>query len=368
MDLKEEDIIKDAMIATEKEIFSNAFGEDEAALDESGDRSLESMGDGLEGQNDPDEDDDLQEEDGEESGEDGQEDNVEAEGEGEQPEASQKDKESQRAPTDVDAQNNGRVPSGKLREANDAKRAAEAERDTLKAQLDQERATARQQIDALSSKFDGILAALQRQQPIPQGAQPGNNPAAPANPEPEQVPDILLDPEGYMRHVEKTMQRQQQQFEQQLRTSIVDNSLRAAHGRYGDTFSQAFSAVKSLDPNSMEGRETVRRIYNSSDPGEALVQWHKRNEVLRQVGDDPARYREQVQNETREALMNDPEFRRQLIEDLRAEAATGDQGRPRTATRLPKSLNSVSGNNAQRRGDTAFYDDSPAAGFNSAWQ
>ncbi|MBV8474082.1 MAG: hypothetical protein JO107_14785, partial [Hyphomicrobiales bacterium] len=50
----ERDILRDAIIGTEKEIFGDAFGQEEVTLDESGDRSLEAMGSGLEGQHEPD--------------------------------------------------------------------------------------------------------------------------------------------------------------------------------------------------------------------------------------------------------------------------------------------------------------------------
>src|SRR5581483_3221866 len=85
--------------------------------------------------------------------------------------------------------------------------------------------------------------------------------------------------------------------------------------------------------------------YASPNPGEALVSWHKRSATLAEVGDDPAAYRERVAKETREALLKDPEFRKQLLADMRGEAGVGDDGRPRTQVRLPKSLNGAQGSN-----------------------
>ena len=52
-------ILKDAIIGTEKEVFSEAFGKDDLTLDETGDRSIEGMGDGLEGQHEPDDEEDA---------------------------------------------------------------------------------------------------------------------------------------------------------------------------------------------------------------------------------------------------------------------------------------------------------------------
>ena len=55
MATSENDILRDAIIGTEKEIFGDAFGKDDITLDETGDRSHEAMGDGLEGQVEPEE-------------------------------------------------------------------------------------------------------------------------------------------------------------------------------------------------------------------------------------------------------------------------------------------------------------------------
>src|SRR5215831_19720131 len=54
MATREEDLIQDAIASTEKEIWSEAWGQEPDAADETGDRSLETMGDGLEGQHEPD--------------------------------------------------------------------------------------------------------------------------------------------------------------------------------------------------------------------------------------------------------------------------------------------------------------------------
>ena len=108
-------------------------------------------------------------------------------------------------------------------------------------------------------------------------------------------------------------------------------------------------------------------MWNSPNPGEALVSWHKRNEALREVGDDPSAYKAKIAEETRQALANDPEFRKQLLEGLRAEAETGDGGKPRTVTRLPASLNRAAGGN-HLRSDLADGDNSNTAIFDSIFK
>ena len=92
----------------------------------------------------------------------------------------------------------------------------------------------------------------------------------------------------------------------------------------------------------------------------------QRAEVLRQVGDDPVKFRERAAAQERERLMKDPEFRRQLLEELRADAEAGDNGRARTAVNLPRSLSRVSGGSSHMA-DRVSMDDSDSAVFGSVF-
>ena len=64
--------------------------------------------------------------------------------------------------------------------------------------------------------------------------------------------------------------------------------------------------------------------------------WHHNQETLREVGNDPAKFKEGIAKATRESLMKDPEFRKQLIAELRAEA--GDDGPPAGRKTPPSSF------------------------------
>jgi hypothetical protein len=146
------DVLKDAIIGTEKEIFGDAFGKEELSLDESGDRSLEAMGDGLEGQIEPD---DGEETEVEETTAETKEDTeaaakVEAEA-----------KPSHEA-TEAKTETQGRVPAGRLREEAEARRKVEAERDALKAQLLEEQVEKQRIRDLLTVNEDGWFAAKQQ--------------------------------------------------------------------------------------------------------------------------------------------------------------------------------------------------------------
>lgn len=59
-------------------------------------------------------------------------------------------------------------------------------------------------------------------------------------------------------------------------------SLDGAKARHGAAFDEAFAAVeKAGDP------ALARAIYQSPDPGEALMKWHKRTKLISDIGDDP---------------------------------------------------------------------------------
>src|SRR5487761_409557 len=350
--IREVDAISEAIMETEKEIAGNAWDiEDTEALDATGDRSLEDMGEGLEGQHEAgDETDELEAEgedaDGEgEGGEPG-----EGEGETEQPLAAQGQGQEQQPPQ-------GRVPSAKLREANDRARAAEAERDRLREQL---------KAPAKDPEFDTLKAQVATLTQLLQGQQ--RPPATETRPEPVVPPDIFENPTGFVEHVTQSFQSELQKRDQALRGMQVETSFAIAHAVHKDAFEEAMGEVNKLNVQNPDDRATVQRIYNAPNPGQALVAWHKRNKTFAAVGADPAAYAERIRNETRESLMKDPEFIKQVAESMRSSEMNGADGRPRTTTRLPRSLNGASGSNiGAARLDPRALDDSEQAVASSAW-
>lgn len=357
-----------AMAATEKELFAGAFGIEDAVLDETGDTSLEQKGDGLEGEVE-DEGDELETPEGAE----GEELTVGEEGEGEEGQARDKDgkfvakddakddadkgkqeaakSELEKAQATKEA-NEGRVPPGRLREQTEKARAAEAERDALKAEREAERA----EFKALKSQFDGVLAVIQRQQ----------QPKAQEQVEDKGPPDMFEDPKGYTEYIRAEAKREAVSFQEALEKQRIETSMMIAAGVHKEAFTKAYDAVGKLDRSNPDDRATVARIWNSPNAGEALVKWHRNQETLREVGEDPAAYKERIAKDTREALMKDPEFRKQLLEGLREEAETGADGKPRTIARLPKSLNGAAGGRGERAVDAS--DQSDSAIFNRVWE
>lgn len=339
------DPITAAMIETEKEIAGFAWDiEDTEALDASGDRSLEEQGEGLEGQHELGEGEETEGEDAEETEGEGE------EGTGTTPEPVAA-KPGETPPTRTEPE--GRVPPARMREANERARLAEAERDALKASA----ADTKAQLDLVMREIAALKTA------------PREPPKAVEPPKPEAIPDIFEDPQGFAAHLQKGFQTELQRRDAQLSNLRVENSMAIAHAFHKDAFEKAWENVNKLNPADPDARATVQRIMASPNPGEALVSWHKREQTRAEVGDDVVAYRDRVAKETRESLLKDPEFRKQLLADMRGEANAGDDGRPRTTTRLPKSLNGAQGSNVgASRVDPNQFDDSPQAIADSAWR
>lgn len=206
------------------------------------------------------------------------------------------------------------VPSWRVREINEEKRAAIAERDALKAERDR-----------LAYEQQEFRRHIQQQQ------------ERPAEPE---APDPLLDPKGWTAH-------QEARWEARLVNERRENSLQLAKRTYKEEFDQAYEVAKRhVDP-------ALRiRMQQSPDPGETLMHWFRDLRVRAEVGTDLNAYRAKV----REEAMKDPEFRKAAMETWGSEASTTDaNGRPNV--RLAPSLNSVSRSNAALR--TAMQSDVP---------
>lgn len=367
----EEQMVSDAIAGTEKEIFAEATGAAEADTDvgEQGDRSLEDMGGGLEGQHeieaaadDADDDEEAKGDDAEagaELGADGKPKRDEKTGQfkpkadGEKPAADGK----QAAKAD-----DGKVPPGRLREESERRRVAEEALATERA----EKEGIKGEVGALKKQLDELMAlATSGKLPAQQQQQP--KPATTEADDPR--PDMFAEPEAYEAWQDRRLARAVGQVQHAHEVNRVETSMQLAHDKFGDTFQEAYNAVTKLDPRNARDVQTVREIWASPNPGRALMTWHNQRKTLAEVGDDPAKYREKVAAETRDALMKDPEFRKQLLADLREEAAGGDGGKPRTVVRTgTPSLNGARGGSMGQVPDRRQQDGSDAAVFEAAFE
>lgn len=286
-------LISEAIGETEQEIFDSAF--DNAPDDNDGDTSLEEM--------DSDDviDDDLDDSESEEVEDDAEEAEEEPEQDAEEQDTREADNEADRAPSRG-------VPSSRLREEANARRAAEAEARELRARIDALERTQRQPY----------------QQPQPQQAPP-------------QGPDMFADPEGWAAH-------ERGRIMQEINNQRFNASLAEAAEQHGDRFQEAFRAVSGL-PNTPENVAIAHRIYNAPNPGRELMRWHDQQNLIKDIGNDPIAFRQKM----REDLMADPEFRQQVIASMRGEATS----QRRTQTQLPPSLNGASGGSGHRGRDNS---------------
>lgn len=353
MALREVDALSDvdisnAIISTEKEIAGFAWGTEETdALDETGDKSLEDIGGGLEGQHDA--EDDLEEVDEEGEGED------EVDETEPKPDAA-KPVEAEKPAAKPVVEPEGRVPPGRLREANERARALETERDALKASFDKREADSKAQLDLVMREIAALKTA------------PRTEAKAVEPPKAEVVPDIFENPTGFIEHITKGFQSELSKRDQQLKETRVETSMAIAHAFHKDAFEKAWESVNKLDPRNPQAQRIVGDIYNSPNPGEALVNWHKRNETFARVGDDPTKFEADIRKAEREALMKDPEFIKLVAASLRGDAMQGDNGQPRTTTRLPKSLARAGGSNLGADPDRHASNDSEQAVADAAWR
>jgi len=185
----------------------------------------------------------------------------------------------------------------------------------------------------------------------------------------EAEPDIFEDPKGFTTGIKRTIQNEVNKVLGVVRQNSVATSFELAHVKHSEAFPKAMEAINRLDANNPDDRATVQRIYNSPNPGEALVNWHKRTTTLARFGDDPDKEVEKIREETRQALLKDPEFKKQIIAELRGEAANGDDGRPRTVNRLPPNIHRAGGSNlGVERSDPRVSDDSEQAVADAAWR
>jgi hypothetical protein len=194
------------------------------------------------------------------------------------------------------------VPSWRVREINDEKRAL-ADR-----------------LTALETERNEWLAERQRltasEKPVVQ--------------EKAVKPDPLLDPDGYASAV-------REEVRQEMLADRRETSLANAHKQYKGEFEEAYAAAqKQVDP------ALRARMQQSRDPGETLMEWHREQKTRAEVGNDLNAYKQKHRDE----LMKDPEFRKAAMEAWRNETPQTN-GRPRVD--LPPSLNGTSRSNSLLR-------------------
>lgn len=213
------------------------------------------------------------------------------------------------------------VPSWRLREVSEAKRAAEKRAEENERKL---------------RELEGLIQQFQRQQ------QPQTQPA---------VADLLFDkPEEAIGQVVSPLVQRAEQRAAQAETRAAKIEAILEYSR--DEVAAAEKAFNEAAESGQMDRNEWARIQQSPNPFAAAVEWHKRNAVLSEVGTDPTAWLEKKKQE----LLNDPSFVAQVIERVRGGGNAPQGGTaPNTVTRLPPSLNKASGSATR---STEEFDDS----------
>lgn len=207
----------------------------------------------------------------------------------------------------------GKVPQQALHAAREKAREKDQENEALKQQL----AELRGQVQLLSQRST-------QSQPAKEEAK---------------APDFWEDPnafvQGALTPVQQQMQQQREQFSKML--------AQQAHGKETvDTAYQAFAQAAQANPSTMAGE--YQSIMKSDHPYDALVAWHKRQETLRTVGNDPNAWLEAEM----EKRLADPAYQAKVLEKIKG-AAAANLNRSAPVTSLPPSLNRLpaGGNTAE---------------------
>lgn len=208
------------------------------------------------------------------------------------------------APPEAEAQ----VPSWRLREEAEARRAAE------------ERATQMEQ------RLQEIGTYLQQQQ---------------AQQQPKS-PDFFENPDAATQAlINRSLQPLAEATHRQM-MYLGKMVASVAHGQ--DTVSEAEDAFMKAVQNQELDPADYERVVNAPNRYDAAVQWYKRQSVLSSVGDDPNAWFEQQLA----ARMAEPEFQAKLLEQVRSGAAKAP-----TSVKLPPSLSraTAAANNREIEGD-----------------
>ena len=189
------------------------------------------------------------------------------------------------------------IPGWRLREINEERKAAIAERDALRAE-----------------KAQWETRQQAQQQTAPKAEQPK-----------AERPDPLLDPEGYAAAI-------RQEIRQEILSERREESLTRARDANPQEFDEAYAAAtKAIDP------ALKARMQASRDPGRTLLEWHRENKVKAEVGNDPNAWLEKKLEER----LNDPAFLAKAIERSKGIATpAASNGRPKVD--LPPSISNLS--------------------------
>jgi hypothetical protein len=135
-------------------------------------------------------------------------------------------------------------------------------------------------------------------------------------PKPEQnpAPELFDDPNGAVTHIARQLVDpvQQQMAVQADRLARMEAVV--LHGR--ESVDAAFEALKGMGGNPA-AQHIYRQVMSMENPYIALVEWHKRETVLKEIGTDPVAYRQRLE----EQLLADQNFLAKAMKKARVTAS-----------------------------------------------
>lgn len=152
------------------------------------------------------------------------------------------------------------------------------------------------------------------------------------------APDLIADPEGFQGFIGEDVDQRIGTVEQRMQARWIDMTCADAEEQHGEAFVKAWDAVASSGDRAL-----IERIKDAPNPAKAAMKWHASQEALRETGGDLGKYREKLRAE----FKKDPEFRKEFMADLEAEARGGDRSST-NVTNLP-SLNRTPGGAGNQR-------------------
>jgi hypothetical protein len=155
-------------------------------------------------------------------------------------------------------------------------------------------------------------------------------------------PEIWDDPTAFIRNQLSPVQNELQQ----TREFYSQREAVREHG--AETVEAAYNALAEAMQQGDQGAQALyRKAMQSMDPYGELVAWHKRNEILSQVGTDPKAYEERL--------------RAKILEELQGQAPAGQQpagAQPQQSQTQPlPSLNRSYGNAGNAQGGAITEED-----------
>jgi hypothetical protein len=196
------------------------------------------------------------------------------------------------------------VPSWRLRELREQREATERRL--------QER---EQQFYAMQGQFQ----ALQRQ--LHQLQQPKQEPV-----------DFFQNPEAALQQRIDPLQSQFSSVVQNLQRQLSETRAIAKYG--AAEFEAMEKEVQSLiNSGDSEAHQLRIAVTNSADPADTAMRWYQDRKVRKEVGNDPAAYKQRLKDE----LLKDPEFQKQVIELARGQTSA------RPVVNIPPSINRATG-------------------------